>query len=85
MSKENIIVGIDIGSSNIKTVIAQSYSDVEIPRIIGVGVVPSTGVRRGIISDIEETAKNINESVEKAELEIEIWRNLIRYEKGSKR
>ena len=26
-----------------------------------------------------------SESVEKAELEIEIWRNLIRYEKGSKR
>lgn len=67
MSKENIIVGIDIGSSNVKTVIAQSFSDVEVPRIIGVGIVPSSGIRRGVITDLEEVVKNINESVEKAE------------------
>lgn len=67
MSKENIVVGIDIGTSNVRTVIAQSFSDVEIPRIIGVGMVPSSGIRRGSISDIEEVVKNINESVEEAE------------------
>jgi len=67
MSKENIIVGIDIGSSVVRTVIAQAFSDVEIPRIIGVGEVPSAGIRRGTISDVEEVVKNINESVEKAE------------------
>ena len=67
MSKDNIIVGIDVGSSNIRTVIAQSFSDVEIPRIIGVGEVLSSGIRRGTISDTEEVIKSINESVEKAE------------------
>jgi len=67
MSKGNIIVGIDIGSTSIKTVIAQYFSDVEIPRIIGVGTAPSSGIRKGMISDIEEVVKNINESVEKAE------------------
>lgn len=67
MSKENIIVGIDIGSSNIRTIIAQAFSDVEIPRIIGIGEVPSSGIRRGTISDVEEVIKNINETVEKAE------------------
>lgn len=67
MSKENIIVGIDVGSSNIRSIIAQVFSDVEIPRIIGIGVVSSSGIRRGIISDIEEVVKNINESVEQAE------------------
>ena len=67
MSKDNIIVGIDVGSANIRTVIAQSFSDVEIPRIIGVGTVPSSGIRRGVISDVEEVVKNVNESVEKAE------------------
>lgn len=67
MPKENIIVGIDVGSSTIKTVIAQAFSDVEIPRIIGVGEVPSSGIRRGLISDVEEVVKNINESVEQAE------------------
>jgi cell division protein FtsA len=67
MSRENIIAGIDIGSSNVRTVIAQSFSDVEIPRIIGVGQVPSSGIRRGLISDVDEVVKNINESVEIAE------------------
>ncbi len=67
MSKDNIIVGIDVGSANIRTVIAQSFSDVEIPRIIGVGTVSSSGIRRGVISDVEEVVKNVNESVEKAE------------------
>lgn len=67
MSKENVIVGIDIGTSNVRTVVAQSFSDVEIPRIIGVGIVPSSGIRRGSIIDIEDVVKNINESVEKAE------------------
>lgn len=67
MAKENIIVGIDVGTSNVRTVIAQSFSDVEIPRIIGVGEASSAGIRRGIITDIEEVTKNINESVEKAE------------------
>lgn len=67
MSKENIIVGIDIGSSSIKTVIAQDFEDVEVPRVIGVGVASSSGIRRGSISDSSEVIKNINESVEKAE------------------
>ena len=67
MSKENIIVGIDIGTSNVRSVIAQSFSDVEIPRIIGVSIIPSSGIRRGSITDVEEVVKNINESVESAE------------------
>jgi cell division protein FtsA len=67
MSREQIIVGIDIGSSMVRTVIAQSFQDVEIPRVIGVGEVPSFGIRRGMINDIEEVVKNINQSVEQAE------------------
>lgn len=67
MSKENIVVGIDVGSSNIRAVIAQEVGDSEIPRIIGVGVVPSFGMRRGVIVDMEEVVKIINEAVETCE------------------
>ncbi|MDO8529086.1 MAG: cell division protein FtsA [bacterium] len=67
MSKENIIAGIDIGSSFVKTVIAQDFEDVEVPRVIGVGIASSSGIRRGSVSDSSEVIKNINESVEKAE------------------
>lgn len=68
MSRKDIICGIDVGSSNIRTVIAQLVSSDEKPRIIGVGVSESLGVRKGIIVDIEETLRSINESLEKAEL-----------------
>jgi len=67
MGKNNIIVGIDIGSANIRTVIAQDLPELEYPRVIGVGVVPSFGIRRGVIVDTDEVTKLINESVEKAE------------------
>jgi cell division protein FtsA len=67
MSKHNIICGIDVGSSNIRTIIGQLMPSEEKLRIIGVGVAESYGVRKGIIIDIEETLKSINESVEEAE------------------
>jgi len=67
MGKSNIIVGIDIGSSNVRTVIAEDLSDMEMPRVIGVGTVPSGGMRKGLIVDVEEAIKAINESLEKSE------------------
>lgn len=63
----NYIVTIDIGSDNIRTVIAQPV-DEQPPRIIGVGIIPSSGVRRGAIVEIEEVSKSIGKSVEMAEL-----------------
>ncbi len=67
MSRKDIIVGIDIGSANIRTVIAQIFPEEEKPRIIGVGSAPSSGVRKGVIVDIEDTINSVNDSVEKAE------------------
>lgn len=67
MSRDNIIVGIDIGSSSVRTVIAQLLRDEDNPRIVGVGMAASSGVRRGVIVDVEEVAKAVNESVEAAE------------------
>ena len=63
----NNIVTIDIGSDNIRTVIAQLMDD-QAPRVIGVGIVPSSGVRRSSIIEIEEVSKAIAKSVEMAEL-----------------
>lgn len=63
---DSIIVGIDIGSSNVRTVISQQIKGEEQLRIIGVGSVHSFGVRRGVIIDIDDLAKSINESMEMA-------------------
>jgi cell division protein FtsA len=67
MAKDNIIVGLDIGSASIRTVIAQDSSVEEIPRVIGVGSAPSAGIRRGSVVDADETAQSIRQSIEAAE------------------
>jgi cell division protein FtsA len=67
MSKKEIIVGLDIGSSYVRTVIAQIVPSEENLRVIGVGMAPAFGVRRGIIVDLEEIIKSISESMNLAE------------------
>lgn len=68
MSKGDIIIGVDVGSSNVRTIIAQVFPEEENPRIIGVGVSPSFGIRKGAVVDLDEATRSICESVEKAEL-----------------
>lgn len=65
MAKDKIVVGIDIGSAKVTTLIAQIDSD-QI-NIIGVAAVPSRGLRKGQVVDIEETVATITSSLEGAE------------------
>ena len=66
MSKERIISGIDVGSSKIATIIAQ-ISDEEQVSIIGVSSVPSRGIKKGVVVDIDEAVEAISECLEGAE------------------
>lgn len=63
---KNIITGIDIGNFAIKTVMAHASGSSR-PQIIGVGVSPSNGLRKGIVVDAEEAAENIKNSLVQAE------------------
>ena len=65
--RQHIICGIDVGNSAVKTVIAGVDREVIHPQIMGIGNVPSNGLRRGVIFDMEETINNIGESVRQAE------------------
>jgi len=67
MPKETIIVGLDVGSCFIRTVVAKTRADQTKPQIIGISQVPSFGLRRGVVVDVEETTKNISQSVQEAE------------------
>jgi len=69
MSRPQIIAGIDIGSSKIATVIASSLpeEDEEKIRVLGITSVPSKGIRKGQIVNIEETTESLLSSVEAAE------------------
>jgi cell division protein FtsA len=67
MAKETIIVGLDVGTCYIRTVVAKARADQVKPQIIGVGQVPSFGLRRGVVVDVEEVVKNISQSIQEAE------------------
>ncbi|MBU1152221.1 cell division protein FtsA [Patescibacteria group bacterium] len=67
MAKSRIIASLDIGSSKIRTVVAILEGDNMVPNIIGVGIAPSTGLRKGSVIDVEETINSISASLEDAE------------------
>jgi len=67
MAKLRIIASLDIGSSKIRTVVGHMEEKAQIPNIIGVGIAPSTGMRKGAIIDVEETINSISASLEDAE------------------
>lgn len=61
-----IIVGIDVGTTKICTLVARVEVDGQI-RILGVGIEPSKGLNRGIIVDLNAASQAIGRSIEKAE------------------
>lgn len=67
MARDQIFVGLDIGSSAIRVVIGKQESEIGHPSIIGVGEAQAQGIRRGVIVDIDEAVSSISEALEKAE------------------
>jgi cell division protein FtsA len=72
MNPERIIAGLDIGSSKTTALIAQAIGGGDSRgepslKILGVGQARTTGLRRGVVSDIEETTKSIKKAIEDAE------------------
>lgn len=65
MSKEQIITGIDIGST--KTIISIGTIKEGIIDIIGISVKPNNGMKKGIVTDIEETVSSITAAINDAE------------------
>jgi cell division protein FtsA len=64
-SRGTTIAGLDIGTTKTCAVVATSTP--EGLDIIGVGEAPSNGLRKGVITDLEETVRSIEAATEKAE------------------
>ncbi len=60
------IVGIDVGTTKICTMVAEVRSDGRL-NMLGVGVTPSKGLDKGIVVNIDDAVQSIASSVEKAE------------------
>jgi cell division protein FtsA len=73
LTREEIVVGIDIGTTKVCTVIGQGRvstgargEEAGPINIIGVGVVPSRGIKKGVVVDVEDTVAAIRDSVARA-------------------
>ncbi|NLD92441.1 MAG: cell division protein FtsA [Fibrobacter sp.] len=64
---ENVFVGLDIGTTKIACIISEQDANGEL-KIVGVGVSPSDGLRKGVVVNIDKTVRSIQKAVEEAEL-----------------
>ena len=69
MKREALVAGLDLGSTKTCAVIAEGIGDARVPgvRILGVGLARTSGVKRGVVRDIEETTRSIGRAMRDAE------------------
>jgi len=67
MANDQVIAALDIGSTCVRVIICERDED-GILRIIGVGEKPSTGLRKGVVVNIEATLRAISSVIEDAEM-----------------
>lgn len=71
MKKNRIVCGLDVGTSKICMMIARAFPDGSI-ELIGTGYSNSSGLRKGVVIDLEEAAASIRKAADEAEHRSEI-------------
>ena len=66
MARERLMVGIDVGTTRMCTLIARVGEDEQL-EVIGVGVTRSDALRKGVVVSVEQASHDIQSSVQKAE------------------
>jgi len=67
MGNETKIVGLDIGTTKIASIISEIDESGQ-PKIIGIGTSPSEGLKRGVVINLEKTVESIASAVEDSEM-----------------
>lgn len=67
MAKDDLLVGLDIGSANVRVCIGKVDPEKQLPSIVGIGEHLANGIRKGMIVDLEEAVSSISGALEKAE------------------
>jgi len=65
MEKSGIIVGLDIGTTKIAVIVGRKNEHEKID-ILGYGKVPSIGVKRGVVANIDNTVQSIRDAIAEA-------------------
>jgi len=63
----NIITALDVGTSTVQTVVAEKNRENEKLNIMGIGMSPSLGIRRGVVVDLDDAIVSIRKSIEEAQ------------------
>lgn len=66
MSKWNTVSAIDVGTTKVCTIVAETNEN-GLMRVAGVGLAPSSGLHKGLVVNISDAKESIRESVKKAE------------------
>ena len=70
MNPDRLVAGLDIGSAKTTAIIGEVVGDLPkrpVIKILGVGQSRTTGMRRGVVADIEETTRSIRKAIQDAE------------------
>jgi len=65
--REEIYIGLDVGSTKVCCIVGLQEEGEAMPSIIGVGVAPTIGMRKGVVIDVDETVSSITAAVDEAE------------------
>jgi len=65
--KRNVVVGIDIGTYQVKVMVCERGEKQDVPRVLGVGYAESRGLRHGYIIHQSDAVKSIRRAVRQAE------------------
>jgi len=65
VKRDEIIVGLDIGTTKIAAIVGEVTEDgID---VIGIGTAPSRGIRKGVVVNIDATVQSIEKAIEEAE------------------
>lgn len=64
---DNLLVGLDLGTTKVCAIVGE-IKDREQVDIIGIGISPSYGLKKGVVVNIDSTVESIKKSVQEAEL-----------------
>jgi cell division protein FtsA len=67
MARDELLVGVDVGTAVVRVVVAQLSPEEGKPSVVGIGQSASSGIQRGVVTDVEETIRSVSAALDAAE------------------
>ncbi len=65
--QDNVLVGLDLGTTKVCAIVGEVKDDGQVD-VIGIGISPSNGLKKGVVVNIDSTVESIRKAVHEAEL-----------------